>query len=503
MHEGSIWRQTAETRRYERLSGDIEADVAIVGGGITGLTLAHELARAGKKAVVLEAETFGYGTTGHSSCHLTTQIGFSYESVEKKFDGTTAKIVADSRLRGIEYIEMKAKEGIACDFQRVPGYLYAEKAAKAKELEKEAEAAKAAGLDVNLVNSAPLPFARPKALRFENQAIFNSQSYLLGLARSLEGTSCVLYEKSRVVKVDDDGKRVRTEFGSVKAEHTVMATHLPPFINLLQTLAAPYRSYVLGVTLRSDSIPNALYWDNEDPYHYTRLYEKGGRKWLVVGGADHKTGHNPADPDPFAELENYVYARYPVASVDYKWSAQYYEPSDGLPYIGLSPFENVYVATGFSGDGLVYGTVAGLLLADLLQGRSNNWSDAYNARRITPRASGAHFVRENADVAKHLVWDRIRGTKELDQIEPGQGAVIALDGKRLAVSCGVEGDWAAVSPICPHMGCVLQWNGSETTWDCPCHGSRFRRTGELLEGPSEVSLKSENEVLAKTATAKR
>ncbi len=497
MHEGSIWRQTAETKRYGRLTGNHEADIAIVGAGITGLTLAHELSRSGLRVVVLEAGTVGCGATGHSSCHLTTQIGFSYRNLAKKFGNDCAAKVADSRQRGIAYIEEKAQQGISCDFQRVPGYLYAEKAAKEEELVKEAEAAAQAGLAVTLEKKAVLPFAQAKSIRFENQAVFNSQSYLLGMARGLEATRCALYEKSRVVDIQEDGKRVITESGSVKVDKTVMATHLPPFLNLLQTLAAPYRSYVLGVTLKKNYPAHALYWDNEDPYHYTRLYEKSGRKWLIVGGSDHKTGHTPTEPDPFADLENYVYARYPVASVDFRWSAQFYEPADGLPYIGLSPFENLYVATGFSGDGLVYGTLAGMLLADRIQNRDNDWSEVYNARRITPRASGAHFVRENADVAKHLLWDRIRGARELEEIEPGQGAVVEVEGKRLAVSSEAEGDWAAISPICPHMGCVLQWNGSEKTWDCPCHGSRFHRKGELLEGPATSSLPDKTESVLK------
>ena len=484
----SIWKSKARGINFLQLTHDIEADVCIVGGGITGLTTAMQLRDTGLKVVVLEAMKIGDGTTGFSSNHLNTQIDYTYQEVTKKHNSDKAKIVAESRSQAISYIEdMVHKHQIECDFRRVEGYLYAEKEENVTSVEEEFEYCKRVGLKVSLVDEIPLPVNVFKSIKFANQAQFNSQLYLEGMANHL-GDNCTIYENSRVKQFKHNNKKLITDHGSVTARHVIMATHLPLFINIHQTTAAPYRSYMVTAKLK-EYPPHGLYWDNMEPYHYTRVYEKDGEKYLVVGGADHKAGHDDNETNYFARLEQYVSERFPVESFVHHWSSQYYEPVDGLPFIGKTPGGDTLMATGYSGDGLVYGTIAGMILADLVQGIKGDWYETYNSKRIPPVSSGKTYIEENVDVAKHLIMDRLHSTVDIDKIDNGSGALVDINSNRYALHKDEEGEIHICSATCPHLGCLVKWNHMEKSWDCPCHGSRFSAEGEIILGPATHDLK--------------
>jgi glycine/D-amino acid oxidase-like deaminating enzyme/nitrite reductase/ring-hydroxylating ferredoxin subunit len=484
----NVWQTTTENRKsYPTLNQELEADVCIVGGGITGMTAAIELAKSGKKVIVLEAEKLAFGTTGSSSNHLSTQIDFSYRNVEKNFNGDIARIVASSRAEAIDRIEKNILDyKLNCDFKRIDGFLYTENEDNLETLENEYDASLRSGLQVSKTHDAPLPFPVKLAVRYANQGAFNAIKYVTGLGRQVELYNGSIYENSRVLEFDKNTMTVRTSKGSVKASHVFLATHLPLFINLHQTTSAPYRSYMIA--LKVQNLPgDALYWDMFDPYHYTRIYEQNGEKWLAIGGADHKTGQNDPEKDYFNNLEVYARRRYMVSEITHRWSHQYYEPSDGLPYIGLSPFDSTYMATGFSGDGLVYGTVAGILVSDMIMGKDNEWSRAYDSKRFKPLASASSFLKHNVDVAKHLIADRFT-SDDLKNLKANNGVVIRKDGDNYAVYKNNEGLLTVCSAVCTHMGCIVSWNHIEKTWDCGCHGSQFAHDGKILIGPATNNL---------------
>jgi glycine/D-amino acid oxidase-like deaminating enzyme/nitrite reductase/ring-hydroxylating ferredoxin subunit len=493
MERKPLWKDTAlRNRAVERLEGSKEAEVVVIGGGITGLTTALILAEAGKKVIVLEASTIGDGTTGYSSCHLTTDIDEEYRSISSDFNDEITEIVAESRKTGIAFIEKISKEkNIDCDFQRVSGYWYTEMAEDVSKLKEEFEAALKTGLEISMVNNVPLPFPVKKGLKFENQAQFHSQKYLNGIADYLKGKGCELFEQSQVNHIDekDDYYWVKTSSGTVKAKRIVLATHLPIFFNVLQMVTAPYRSYMIAVRLNNENYPEGLFWDTAEPYHYIRTYRDTQGPLLLVGGADHKTGDEEASCNSFPDLEKYTRERFDVKEIAYRWSGQYYEPADGLPYIGRTLFsKNAYVATGFSGDGLVYGTIAGLLISDMILEKENRWLRAYDSRRFTPAASAFEFIKENADVFKHFISDRKADAEQLSEVKAGEGKIVKINGEKLAIARDEHNELHALSPVCTHMKCFVQWNYAEKSWDCPCHGSRFSIDGEVIYGPAVKEL---------------
>ncbi len=482
----NIWQRTSDdAKTYPGLSQTIETEICIVGGGITGITAALQLCRAGKKVVILEAERLAFGTTGSSSNHLNTQIDFSYHKIEKNFSEEIAQLVASARTDAINYIEKNATS-INADFRRVDGYLYTETEDQVETLEKEYEASLRAGLPVVKSRDVPLPFPIRMAIKYSNQGAFNSIKYINGLANEVTSMGGIIFENSRVIDFDKDTVTLTTAHGSVKAKEVFFATHIPLFINLHQTTSSPYRSFI--ITAKVDNYPeDALYWDTFDPYHYTRIYEENGDKWLVVGGADHKTGHSDPDKDYYKDLEIYLQRRYRVKEITHRWSHQYFETADGLPYIGKSPLGTAYMATGYSGDGLVYGTIAGILVSDMILGKENEWEKAFDARRFKPVASAGSFIEHNIDVAKQLIAGRFT-SDDLKELTPDTGVVIRKDGDNYAVYKNPDGRLTVCSAICTHMKCVVNWNHMEKIWECGCHGSHFAADGKVLMGPATKDL---------------
>ena len=489
----SLWQSTAPLPGYGPLRSDIEVDVAVIGAGITGLTAALLLKRAGQRVAVLEARTVGSGVTGFTTAHITEALDTRWFRLIKNFGRDGAGIAARSQRAAIERISaLIAEEEIECQFRRLPGWLFTEEDRGVIELEQEAETTRALGLHVSFAEP-PLPFPVKAALRFDDQAQFQPLRYLAALATAVHGGGSFIADRTRVVDVEDgEPCRVQTEGGTVVCRDIFVATHSP--VNdrlLLQTKLSQYRSYVVTVRGRGQS-PAGLFWDTVDPYHYVRTAEDDGGWFLVVGGADHKVGQNPDTVAAYRHLRDWIRPRFSTSMlqgkhpVEHEWSAQVVETVDGLPYVGRNPTNgHVWVATGYAGNGMTHGTMAAILISDLICGRRNEWADLYDPARVKPVSSFKEWIRENVDYPLHFVADRLKrpAARSVEDVPRGEGRIAEIAGERLALHRDEAGTLTALSPVCTHMGCEVRWNPAARSWDCPCHGGRFAPDGQVLDGP--------------------
>jgi glycine/D-amino acid oxidase-like deaminating enzyme/nitrite reductase/ring-hydroxylating ferredoxin subunit len=491
-----LWQETAPGPSFPPLSGDLDVDVAIVGAGITGLTTAAQLAAAGLTVAVLERHRVGAGETGHTTAHLTEVVDTRYRTLVRDFGEASARLVGDASRTAIHLIEELSRTyGIDCGFERLDAYLYCENADDLDMLREELEAAQRSGVRGEITRDVPLPFPTAGALRFPDQAQFHPTRYLRSLSATLAERGVRFFEHTMVRNVEDDEPcRVETDRGVVTARDVVVATNVP--VNnrvLLHTKLAAYRTYAVAAAVPERAAVRGLFWDTADPYHYTRTARIDGTTWLVVGGEDHKTGLETDTGQRYRALEAFARERFALPAVSHSWSGQVIEPVDGLPYIGRNPFgTHVYVATGYSGNGMTFGTLAGQVLSDLIAGRQNAYAPLLTPGRITPLASAVDFVTENVDFPRHLVADRLTNfdatADSPADLGPGEGRLLTIDGKKLAVSRDRAGVLHALSPVCTHLGCDVRWNAAEGSWDCPCHGSRFDQEGRVLNGPASTEL---------------
>ncbi|MFL6194532.1 MAG: FAD-dependent oxidoreductase [Thermoanaerobaculia bacterium] len=488
-HKTLWWDTVQGAEEYPALAGDQRVDVAIVGAGITGLTAARLLVREGKRVAVLDQGRVGSGTTGGTTAHVTQVPDLRYRELRSKWGVDDLRVVVDSTRAALERIAAFVEEDrIDCDFARIPAYLYTEHPDEVSRLEEEVEAAREAGMPAGLVRETPLPFPVAAAVRYEDQARFHPLSYITSLARTVHRNGGRIYEGTRVVEVEaGEPCRVRTERGTLLADAVLFATHTPAGFSLLHAELEPYRSYVIGARLRQGTPPEGLFFDTADPYNYTR--RQGDL--LLVGGKDHKTGEDGKPEESYRALEEYVRQRWDVESIDYRWSAQFYDPPDGLPMIGRAvTSQRVFVATGYSGVGMVFGTLGGMLMADFALERENPWADVYRPSRIKPLAAGPQVLKMNLEAGVAFFKDRLTVHKieSLAEIPAGEGRVVEVGGERAAVYRDEAGAAHAVSAVCTHAGCLVHWNSAEKSWDCPCHGSRFAIDGGVLEGPAVKGL---------------
>ena len=490
-HEPSIWETTSHaTRAYAPLKGDIETDVCVVGAGITGLTTALLLKQAGRRVTLVEKDRIGAGTSGGTSAHLTSLVDFDYQQLIQSYGVENARRVARSLMSAIDLIEeLQTGLGIDCAFKRIPGYYYTETPADVASVRDEFEGAERCGVPVRLLDKAPLPFSTASAFLVQDQAQFQPMDYLQGLARALEGGGCSLHEQTPVTDVSDGSPcELRTPQGVIRAQTVVLATHTPLGMNILQSKLNSYRSFVLAARVK-DLPEEALFWDTAEPYHYIRTYRQGNQAMVIVGGKDHKVGHGNSD-DSFRALEAYTRTHFEVETIEARWSAQFYDPTDHLPMIGKNPLgRHVYVATGFSGDGLTFGTLAGRMIADQIVTGSSDYEDLYNPSRVGLAGAG-EFIKKNFHVTQQFVMDRVTTptAKKIAQLQKEEGCVVRDGTSYLAAYRDVTGDLRTYSAICPHMKCVLHWNQGEKSWDCPCHGSRFDVAGNQVDGPATGGL---------------
>ena len=490
-HPASLWRATHEPGARPPLDRPLEVDVAIVGAGITGLTAAALLGRSRLRIAVLERDRIGSGETGNTTSHLTEAIDVRYQTVVKDFGVDAARLVARSQRDAIALIETFASSlGTPCGFERAPGYLYTEHDEGLDILAKELDAAHRAGCAVEWVDDVPLPFETKGGVRWDGQAQVHATAYLAGLAREAASRGVEIFEGTPVTGVHEgEPCRVEANGWTVTARHVLVAANVP--VNnrvLLVTKIPAYRSYAIAAEIEPGSI-RGLFWDTADPYHYTRPQEAGGRTWLVVGGEDHRTGADKDTGARYERLVDYARGRFRMGPVKYRWSGQIIEPVDGLPYIGPnSGSRHVHVATGYSGNGMTFGTLAGLMFADAALGKANPYAELYDATRIAPLASAVDYVAENVSFPLHLAQDRLTSwnadVRSLDDLRPGEGGIFAGKDGKIAVSRDERGELHGCSPVCTHLACDVAWNAAERSWDCPCHGSRFAPDGRVVNGPA-------------------
>ncbi len=491
-HE-SIWMDTSEGTDYEALDGGTSVDTVVVGGGIVGVTTASKLAEAGQTVAIVERDRVLAGVTGHTTAKLTSLHGLVYDSLVEQFGRERAGQYADANQRAIEEVASTVEDrDVDCDFERVPAYTYTESRDRRRDVQREVDAARRLGLPASYADETSLPFDVAAAVRFENQAQFHPRKYLLALARGVVDDGGYVFEETRALDVDaGEPCRVPTDRGELVADDVVVATNVPFFDRgLYFARLEPKRSYVLAARLAGET-PEGMYYRASDPHFSVRPHPAGDESLVLLGGQNHKTGHEDSGEARYRRLEREARSRFDVESVEYRWSTQDVKSVDGVPFVGqLAPHtDHVYVATGFGGWGMTNGTAAGLLLSDLVRGRSNPWADVYEPSRFEPRASAKALVEHNAGAVRHFVGDRLKqGAGGHAQLDPGEATVVESDDGPVGVYRDGDDRLHAVSTVCPHMGCRVEWNDGERSWDCPCHGSRFDHDGSVLHAPAVEDL---------------
>jgi glycine/D-amino acid oxidase-like deaminating enzyme/nitrite reductase/ring-hydroxylating ferredoxin subunit len=495
------WSEAGDLPAFPTLDRDVTVDAVVIGGGITGLTTAYLLKEAGMTVAVVERDRCGGGDTSHTSAHLTAVTDGRYTDLVRRFGRDHAEAVWDSGLASIAEIERIIRtEGIECDFRRVPGYL-TEKFENADEdgpatLREVAGDVTQSGFDAEYVDAVPaLGLA---GVRFDGQARLHPLKYIRALVARITGEGSYVFEHTHVDAVTDEPLAVSAGPHTITTSFVVVATHVPMTgktnllkATLLQTDLYPYSSYVFGARVEKDRWPDALMWDMSDPYHYVRLDPHDSYDTIIFGGQDHKTGQEPDTRARYAALEHTLRRWLPDVEITHRWSGQVIETRDQLPYIGeTSPRQ--FAITGFCGNGITFGTLGAMMARDCATGRGNPWAELYDAGRTRVAKGMWDYLRENKDYPYYMVRDRFAGAegRSLRAVPCGEGRIIDLRGKRLAAYRDANGRFSLLSPICPHMGCQVAWNTAESTWDCPCHGSRFSATGDIMRGPAEQGLKS-------------
>jgi glycine/D-amino acid oxidase-like deaminating enzyme/nitrite reductase/ring-hydroxylating ferredoxin subunit len=491
MDRTSIWQGTADkSARYPSLQGDLNVDVAIIGAGITGLTAAMLLSRAGKRVAVLEAGQVGAGTSAHSTGNLYSPVDVRLNALEQQWGADVVRQVVASRASAVDLVERTvASLGIDCGFARTPWHLFAQEQAQAGEVQMEYEAAQRAGLGASLQADIPLPVPCTSALRVDNQAQFQPLDYLRQLAQRISGENCLIFENTPVRQVEDNPAAVHTDTGSVRCGQVVIATHTPIGIHLVQSQLGVVREY--GVALHIDVAPAAgIFWSLGEKHHSIRSYTRRDQSYLVVVGEAHPTGKADDTALRHDALEEFARRHFAAGPLAYRWSAQRYRGKDKLPFIGLNiDAGNTWIATGFSADGLTWGTLAGMLVTDQILGTDNPWSALYRVGRLDTGKRAKGFEKESTEPPPA----QGKPAPQPDQarfgdLGPCQGRVQKLDGELVAAYRNQQGELMLVAGRCSHMGCALAWNAAETSWDCPCHGSRFATDGAVLEGPAIMPL---------------
>lgn len=496
----SLWHAIQkQTPAYPSLTDYIEVDVAIIGGGITGVTTALRLIEGQKKIAILEAKKIGGMTTSFSTGNLYAPVQPYFQNIVSKFNAAVAKVVAQSRQFAIDYIERNVRDkNLNCQFQRRPWFIYTDNADRVDFLKKEIDTLKQLDLAIDNISDLPLPIPFKKAAALPDQARFNPLAYVLGLADYLKKNDCELYEDTRVLSITEENNTcvLKTERGRVLAKKVVIATHSPIGIHGVQLFIAPYRSYVVAASLNDEELPEGHFWDVEEPHHTSATHALSGNtpNLFLVAGSHHKTGQDKHTESHYESLKSFLTTYFPKADITYHWSAQHFKSADLLPFIGYASRrnKNILMATGYFADGLVYGTLAGLVMGDLILGIDNPCASTFQSTRLTPISSPL-FVKENANVFMQYLKDQpMMPLKNFEDIKAGEAKVISKHGEKWAVYREPNNQLHVVSAVCTHMKCIVNWNDAEKTWDCPCHGSRFTIDGDVLEGPAIENLQKKN-----------
>ena len=497
----SYWMDTGPLPVYPALDRSISVDVAIVGGGITGITAAYLLKKRGRTVALIDRRRCATVDTGHTTAHVTYVTDERLSDLEKTFGADHARAAWDAGRAALWQIEQNIEyEGIDCDFIWTSGWLHAPLDPNADPdvagLQRDAALAREFGFEARFVDR--VPYVDKPGVEFEGQALFHPRKYLRGLLERIPGDGSGVFENTNAdeVKEEDDGRlTVKTTGGDISCGYLVLATHTPLMgksnllsATLFQTKLALYTTYAVGGKIASGLVPRGSYWDTSDPYYYLRVEPRHGHDYAIFGGEDHKTGQADDPQACYAKLEKGCRQLIPSIEITHRWSGQVIETHDALPYIGETSARQ-FAGTGYAGNGMTFGTLAGMMACDAATGLPNPWRDLFDPGR---KKLGAlwDYIRENKDYPYYLVRDRFAGAegRSLRALRRGQGCILDVDGQRIAAYRDEAGRVTRLSPICTHMGCEVEWNDAESTWDCPCHGSRFEAKGKVLAGPAESPL---------------
>lgn len=491
---------------YETLKSDIDTDILVIGGGISGLTTAYCLAKEGRKVVLVEDGYIGSGESGRTTAHLTCALDDRYFELEKIYDQHTAQLAANSHMKAIEWVANTVKHhNISCQFKRVDGYLFLDSSDTKETLEKEYEATKRAGLITEMLNAVPGIEAEDGkwCIKFPDQAQFHILLYLKGLADAFIQSGGTIYTETKAENITKEGATANGY--AVKANHIVVATNTP--VNdwvTMHTKQWPYRTYVIGAKIPKGKLSYALWWDTGDqeskwisqPYHYVRLVEYDDQyDILISGGEDHRTGQAGAEhikeEDRYTKLIEWTKKRFPgIGDIAFKWSGQVMEPIDSLAYIGKNPGDdNIYIITGDSGNGMTHGTLGGIIISDIITGKDNPWINIYSPSRITLKTTGDYLKEVGNMVGQYSDWFGGADIKNPGDLKPREGGIMSSGFKKIAIYRDEENNLHTCTAVCPHLGGILQWNADEKTFDCPLHGSRFTPDGRVINGPATSDLK--------------
>lgn len=494
----SYWIETTPPTSWPSLTEDIQVDVVVIGAGIAGLTAASEIKKRGMSVAVLEADRVAASVSGYTTAKLSALHGLKYAHIVKHFGADAARTYAMSQQAAVDHVAARvAGERIDCDFEAQAAYTYALDEDGVASVRAEAEAAAGAGLAASFVTESSLPYAIAGAVKVEGQAQFHPRKYLLHVAAAIPGDGCAIYERTRVTGVEEGTPcTVRTEGGTITAHHVIVATHFPILDRaLLFSRLEPHRDVVVAAPIDAAIAPAGMYICTASNTRSVRTAPYGaGLRLLIVTGEPWKPGQETDVQSRYEALAAWTTQQFGVEQFTHRWSTQDNATTDGVPYIGPlhAGSRNTYVAAGFGGWGMSNGTLSGLILADMVHGVENQWASLYDPRRIKPVAEAKSFIAANLDVAKRFVGDRLRTsyTDSVDDVLPGEGAIVRIEGEKVAVHRDDSGALHCVSAICTHLGCIVAFNNAEKSWDCPCHGSRFSTDGVVLQGPANSPLKS-------------
>ncbi|HXT10678.1 MAG TPA: FAD-dependent oxidoreductase [Candidatus Angelobacter sp.] len=485
--------------RFPSLKKNLEVDVVIVGAGLTGITAAWLLKREGVKVALLDRQRCAGADTGRTTAHLTYVTDQRLHTLVKHFGKDAARAFWEAGAAAIDEIyNIVNATGNRAEFKWVPGYLHArwDKSDKkdVASLEKDAALAQELGFDAEFVDKAP--FVDRPGVRFAHQAKFHPYKYLAPMLKQISGGGSYVFENTEMTEVQSDPLTVHVGKLEIRCGYLMIATHTPllgktPLLKgtMFQTKLALYTSYVLGAKLPPGSVPEALFWDTTDPYYYLRVDRHRDHDYVIFGGDDCKTGQEENPNAVFARLKAKLKTILPKADVQNRWLGQVVETNDGLPFIGENQGKQ-FIATGFCGNGFTLGTLAAMMARDRYLGRKNPWFDLFRVDRRKFHGGTWRYVRENLDYPFYMLRDRMRGAEadSPDEIKIGEGKIVKHKGKKVAAYRGEDGKLTMLSPVCTHLGCIVRWNAADKTWDCPCHGSRFKPEGEVFSGPAEEAL---------------
>ncbi len=492
----SYWLDSARPQ-FPAIESSLEVDIAVIGAGITGLTAAYLLKKLGKRVAVFDRGLIAGADSGHTTAHLTYVTDERLTELIKNFGKDDGPAAWDAGKAALEQIHtIVHDEKIDCGFKRLSGFFHRGRGKDTKDdMFAEWRAAVDNGFDAAFYERTPL--FGDCGVEYFQQALFHPVSYLHELARRIDGDGSRVFENSEAGEISDEPLRVIVNGREVSCGRLLVATNTPLqgtqsllSAALLQTKLYPYTSYVIRALLETRDLPSSSYWDSAEPYNYLRIDPQDDGTFVILGGQDCKTGQDSDPTKRYRELEEQLRQMFPVKKITHRWLGQVITTNDGLPYIGyVTP--GCFIATGYVGNGYTFGTLAGMMFAESVVGVASPWKDLFDPHRHKIIGGTRNYLRENLDYPYYFLKDRLRFEEEISPtaVKPGEGRVVRFKGRRIAVHRKLDGDLVLLSPSCTHLGCLVHWNQADSTWDCPCHGSRFGPTGDVRAGPAEDPLK--------------